>query len=461
MNKILAPTKLYPLAALLFIGLLALPVFMQLNWHCFNGFTTSIYSQAMYAMGPTNLNPELSLAPFRIFNYHFEPIILAFAFLTRMFPPNQVLVIIESAFVILSAIPLVYLYKKNKIGPLVASAGVFYLLFHKGVVNSIAQPVHPSTWAVLPISMLCAFIITKNRAGILISTVLLFAFGEVFLLVPLTLIPWLHNKRESLTHYRKRNKRYANGLALITMAWVVLVLFGGYDTSKWHLDSDYSLEKLRIILEICLPLFPILYVNYIRGIGLNTPIMVCGLGRFFFMLISGQWTESHAAYIPIFFLYTSLPLYSQHTNKYVDLSPTQLLATLLIVFGVSAFNLKSSLDVYAGVGVPGQCSVEKERLTAIEEAVKFLNYNQEGALLAEGHLIPSLVTRPEVYMMFGKKRSLKGYRYLYLEKPPYGVSWPNTADKVLELYEKFKATGSAEVIIDNKFIFLGEGTFLQ
>ncbi|MFN7684635.1 MAG: hypothetical protein ACK5QT_04395 [Oligoflexia bacterium] len=84
----------------LFAILVATPVL--LNWlrFCYNNFDLGIYSQALANISFADLNPWLSVRQIRIFNDHFDPVLVFFAPFARLIEPSLAAILIELAFVL-------------------------------------------------------------------------------------------------------------------------------------------------------------------------------------------------------------------------------------------------------------------------------------------------------------------------------------------------------------------------
>ena len=81
-------------------------------------------------------------------------------------------------------------------------------------------------------------------------------------------------------------------------------------------------------------------------------------------------------------------------------------------------------------------------------------------VLVNGNLVPRLVTRPEVYQIAGPHDpAAHAFRYVFLEKPPRGITWPLTPDDYRRLLAEWRATPSVRLLIDDEYVFLAEGEF--
>jgi uncharacterized membrane protein len=164
----------------LFTFFIELPVFIGVERFCYNNYDLGIYSQAIRYLSWGDWNPWLSGRQINIFNDHFEPILWVLAPFAKVFRPDRVAVFGEALLILFSLAPLVYLEKR---GITVKGSSVFFgalILFARPVVRAIGFPVHPSTWSVLPLSLLAVSVMLDRKKWIFASLTLLFLFREEF-----------------------------------------------------------------------------------------------------------------------------------------------------------------------------------------------------------------------------------------------------------------------------------------
>ncbi|HXN40683.1 MAG TPA: DUF2079 domain-containing protein, partial [Myxococcaceae bacterium] len=147
--------------------------------YCAEHFDFGIYTQAIAGFSPRDLNPWVSAIGLRIFNDHFDPIVLAALLFRPFFSPSISALLAEQGFVLASLIPVVWLWKKRDVGGLEALTISGLLLFSAGTINAVLFPVHPATWALFPAMLLAAAWVRRSEPVImLVALALLFACKE-------------------------------------------------------------------------------------------------------------------------------------------------------------------------------------------------------------------------------------------------------------------------------------------
>jgi len=459
--KIVEIKKFFPLGVLIFLGLFAYPAFKLLTFYCGGDLGTGIYVQAMGQMSFKNLNPLLTLSGTTFFGEHFQPIILLFSFIFKFLSPLIGLHFVEVIFVLLSALPIFFIWERKKIGAKVTVLAVFYLIFNKAVTTHIGGGINTIEWAALPLGLLFYFIIYNNKPGIFWSLFLLMLLGEQFVLLSPGLILFYLLKKENLSLHKVRNQNFAKFILLFSALWFGGAMYlSGMNELKLIPHGSYDVTKWRMILELFLPLVPLMYVNWKYKDGFNLKILWIALPLLLYVILNGLWASAHASYIPVIFLFVVMPVNLKGTGTVTDTNFGQTFIALALLIFSNTFKILENIELITHKKESLQCPTNKARVKAIAEATHFLNFNQEGSVLVEGHLARGISMRPNIYLMFGSIGSKSGYKYLYLEKSSAGNSFPNAKEKVLEVYDKFKDL-AAEVIFDNDYVFLGAGDFPQ
>ena len=262
-----APLKAYLAGSLFLVVAVALPQWLLLGRHAHHNYDLGVYAQAMHRIGPTDLNPWLSARRMHILNDHFEPILILVSPLAKVMDPAYAAMTVELTFVLLCPLPLLWLARRRLIAPGFASIGVLFLLLNRGIVSGVCSPVHPGTWAVLPIVMLGCSLFAGSRRGILLSILFLFLFREEFAFGGLML---------GIAFYAHRRAGLGGALIAASVAWIAFVFWGRplllgpvYDHAGSRFAtffasplagilspfSEWALS--RRILEMLLPLIPI------------------------------------------------------------------------------------------------------------------------------------------------------------------------------------------------------------
>ena len=104
---------------LLAIGLFLFLVFLVFQRHVLLGFGSyndlGIYSDALRLIHWGDPNPFIPGRSIRIFNDHFDPILIPFSFLTRWISPPTLGIVLEAIFIVSLAWPLLWLVRRKLI----------------------------------------------------------------------------------------------------------------------------------------------------------------------------------------------------------------------------------------------------------------------------------------------------------------------------------------------------------
>ena len=98
-----------------FLLLVWLPVESALNAYCFNNYDLGIYAQALKLISFENINPYLSTRDVRIFNDHFDPVLLIFAPFAELVPPALLAIRVEMVCVFIASLAPFWLAKNGEI----------------------------------------------------------------------------------------------------------------------------------------------------------------------------------------------------------------------------------------------------------------------------------------------------------------------------------------------------------
>ena len=185
-----------------------------INYNCYSAVDFSIYQQAIYDIWSTkDPNPFVSIRNVKIFNDHFDPILyLAVAFTALFGQGFQQLLIFEWLFFAGLLISIAYLFRSRLSEAL---PYLFCTVLTKLLLTSFLYPIHPSTWACLPLFWMTYFIVKNKKLPLALTVPLLCLFKEsyAFALFPL-----------GLYYAWKREFRLACSIVLSTLAFIIFEL---------------------------------------------------------------------------------------------------------------------------------------------------------------------------------------------------------------------------------------------
>ena len=169
----------------LFLGYLCfLPlVFNIVNLlnNCINIYDFGIYEQAIYEIaGGAGWNPYLTARNVHIFNDHFVPVIFLAVPWAMIFKYNPVsLVVFEWLWFAVTIVMIILISRKRHSFYEIC----FYIMFFclsRAILSGLAYPIHPTTWAVLPLFLMVFCLYRDRFCGVFLSCFALMFFKESF-----------------------------------------------------------------------------------------------------------------------------------------------------------------------------------------------------------------------------------------------------------------------------------------
>lgn len=445
--------------------LVVAPVWHQAARYCFTHYDLGIYTQALARLSLSDPNPWLSARQVHIFNDHFDPVLWLARPLREILPPVQAGLLAEALFVLLSVVPLLWLHARGLLDRASTALLCALLLLNSSAVDAVAFPIHPTTWAVLPWTLLAVAYCLRRQGAMLVALLLLFACKEEFPLVGLMLAAglWLRGER-----------RLALSVFAVSAAWLAFVFFvrpwwlgptvdyrsrllplPGQDWwdylrtrfAPWHLRRMGSMlvvfipmavwawrEKWKPDLAWLLMLLPMLGVR----------------------LAGMAWRDQYGA-----------PLLAAAALAFLPLLLTRrppawvLASTALLLVTTNEVNFRDALrTLRTPESFPRHCPENAERLASIQRGLDLLASRPEGRALLGGNLVADLVTRDEVYAVGGPQpEGALVYDWVLVEKPPAGNILPVTHERMAQLIDLWRAEPGTEVLLDDAHVFLARGRF--
>jgi uncharacterized membrane protein len=453
----------YTVAAALLVTGWAPIIFIRISIDSFSNYDLGIYSQAIYRLSWNELNPWLSVRAINLFNDHFEPILLIAAPLAKLIEPAYAGAIVELVAVVLSPTAVVWLWKRGQIDAGAGAIAIVYLLHCRGILAALLFPFHPTTWAILPAAWLAATILADVRRGVLLSLLALFCCKQEFPLMGMMV---------ALLYATRREFRFAILIGSLSAAWFAaavwlrpIVLGPVHDYLSGRLLSPEGLWatiergwygiQWRGIVHVLLPLLPLAaWAVWNREstlwqlwLLLVPPVALRYLGQ--------AWMLHYMPPLLPVLVFGLLPLGAQ-----ARLPRSIVLGTFAMLVAMNVGFWLRSAETLSYDRLPTDVAWNAERVAAIEQARQFLLAHPEGTALIQGNLLPRLVRRPEVYMVAGgHDRGSTTFRYVLVEKPPSGYTWPASPADYRSLIDRWRAVPDARVILDDEHVFLAEGEF--
>jgi hypothetical protein len=459
--------------------LASLPALLVVDQYLHNTFDLGLYSQALKSLSFSDLNPWLSVYVTNVFNDHFDPILLVAAPLANLMEPRFAGVLAEWLFVSASTLAPYWLWRERRIDTMTALFAASYLVLNYSAVGAVGNPFHPTTWACLPMAFLATALVLNRFSIVVAALIALFACKEEFPFVGFA-VGFLFLLRRELSR--------ASVVIGISVAWLAFamwlrpILFGPV-TPYWEVTNGLFRDPLGAIFtaitqidlialgSTLAPILPLVVNAARRPFPTNTSIGLLALPPLGIRFLGGAWINQYLVPLAPLFLFTFLPsagtgLGEQATRRHR--------AALILCFGLLAVTLivpaaRAALTYAGSVGV-GPQSVDRARLVSIQSGIEFLFENKEGRALVGGNLTAPLAARDQIYHVGMIRRQaaidayeegvFSGFRYVFVEKnAELRETWPLTGEDYRKRIEGWRATPGAQVIIDDPYVFLAEGSF--
>jgi hypothetical protein len=410
---------------------------------CLHATDFSIYQEAIYRIADfQSLNPYLYIRDLNIFNDHFDPIFLAAVPWVRLWNYHPIsLIIFELSWLLAS---LVFIFKKT---PGDWRDGLFFALLFvlsKGVLTGIHFPIHPSTWSMFAI-LLWAYCLKKGRLlGIVLSTLFLFSFREVFpIAVAISTLPlWI-----------KKRYREAVPITLLSLLFIAIIFTRPLWLGPTH---SYAGQFLKSIIENPLLLFSFEKLKAFFKLFFPFIFVAIYLWKYQREEVRLKFRENPFLWQILFF---SLPLIALHTVmgkvhfQYGPFLVTPLFCLLWFLYRPSspkinaffliAFLLGSmgTITKFAKTGLAGKsktCSIGENKRQEIKMVQSLLGkVRPEKKILATGGIIPNIL-KPHLEIYQAGKFSVKldQYDYLILDRVKSGDIYPLSAEQLQQTIDR-------------------------
>jgi len=441
------------------------PVWLQAARACFAYFDLGIYTEALARLSFADPNSWLSGRQVNLFNDHFDPVLWLARPLAWALPPMWAGLFAEALFLLLAALPLVWLHARGLLSRGATALLVALVLLSVGTVDALRYPIHPTTWAAMPWVLTGVAFHLRRNGVLLVGLVLLFAckeefaFGGLMVAVALAL---------------RGQRRFAVGVALLSLAW----LWGVYVLRPWWLGptqgyghrllegwdagapdylgrrlSPQHLSRMGTLVLAFLPLAVWMWRERLHPDWAWLLVLLPMLG---IRLLAMAWRHHYVAPVVAALVVGVLPALRVRRPPAWVMATT---AALLLTTNVP--NLRHvSRTVFSSATFPERCPGNSERLASISRGLDVIAAHPEGAALLGGNLLTPVTRRRDVFMVGGPQSTADTvYDWVLVEKPPSGDPWPLAAEHVDALIAGWRLTPGARVLIDDAHVFLAHGRF--
>lgn len=454
-----------------FLSLVSVPVSAKVFFDCVPYYDLGIYAEGLYQLGWQHLNPHLSARGLRLFNDHFDPIVLAAAPVAQLFAYPYGAVVVESAVALLAVVPFFTLQRDGVLTARVATLLACSTLFNPGVVTALHYPVHPTTWAMAPWVWLVVALERRRYITSTVCFVSLLACKEEFPFVGLPLA-WLLVQRDQW--------RWAWATLLVAVVWAG-VAFGvrpyvlGQVTTYWmdpasglhagawaFVTSRFAASGFPARpLAFVAPLVPLLWWLHrqraLRCVGPYLLLLAPPLALRFLCL---RWRHHYHAVTVVGLVVALLPA-CRHRQV-----PRRLLWATFVALGL--VNFRAAHDAYGllrdNVTTPARrCVLDWSRQQSLAHARALARQRAGPPMLVGMNLLPKLAQLPNTYVLDRPATTspVVPCHVVLVEKPPHGGGWPLPAADVEALIAKWQAQPTTVVLQNDAYVFVAEGTFLR
>lgn len=439
---------------------------MQLLIHnCIGATDFSIYQQAIYQIAENfDLNPFITIRNVKIFNDHFDPIIIALAPFVRLFNYHPSTLIFAEWVSFYGLLVYISLFE-NKLCMNKRLILSFILLFEKGVLTALNYPIHPTTWSIVPLYFLTRSIVIDNEKQTIGWSVLLIFFKESFcfpvLLLGMTKV------------FLKKNRL---GISLMSVGLLSLIfnfffrsiLLGdlvsyGSDLLKGYIQNPiesftYLFQELKYkeLIKLFLPSF-VLFGFVIRKERLHwkrwLPMAAIVLPLFGIQFLANKFYFHYSAQLVLPLIVFAIFAISSEF-KYEKWHIVFLLAFVLTGMGRYSKNARSLTKVQKE-----ECLLADKNQLAIKEMnsrVRKEIGSSKTILTTAG--VPPMLIKPNMQVFqagyYSEKR--ESFDYLLIQKNQTGNTSPYSPQLIEKLLLKCENGGVEDIIQHDDFFFFAK-----
>lgn len=452
----------------MYLPLLGWAVFIFLVWipveraniaFCFNNYDLGIYAQALSLLSLDEQNPFLSTRGIRLFNDHFDPVLLLIAPFRELVRPDLLAIRTEMISVLLASLAPLWLWKRGVVGKTPALVAFLLILFSPMTLRAVFFPAHPGTWSLAPLAWFFAFLSVDRPRPAIFMLLLVFACKEEYPVVGAGVAAAL---------WFQGRKQLGQLIFVLSLIWalgvfVVRPIFLGksdFYTSAMVAGRGLSAIEFVNIVQIILqaivvvfgPWFLLNNWNKFRkdlGDRRSTiwPPLTAAVILILIRLVGGYWENHRMAPLAIPAAFLVLNGTQDHA-----ISDWQKKLSLLLCVAIIWPALEQGGRTWMGRPFKTHCPIETPRVNAIAEAVRYLETARATEVLASGNLVPSLVSLPGVEQV-GASRE-KNFNFFLIEKSPYRNTWPLSKDEFTEVELGWREMEDAVILKDDQHVLL-------
>ena len=441
-------------------------------WH-YSYYDIGIYGEALFRLRDwSDLNPFIPGRGIRIFNDHFDPILILVAPLANLIPAPMLGILLDFLCVTLAWFP-IRLLKRHRLLDDSTAAFVFaaWVLNH-AIQNAVSWPFHPTTWGNLPLFYLFTYFLLEKPWLTFWSFAVLCLTREEFPLlgIPLSLVLYLQAMKSKTT------KRPAFAAAALTAGFLgfqyllkprlidgphseygKILIQSFLSNPSARLSDMVSVSFLRMSLERYWPLGLLAWVakpNLRSAAGkLSLFVLMIGASILGIRYASYQWAFHYGPAALIVLLFALMPHLKEAPLNSSRAQNSLKWATLILIL----FSIGHSTRLLRTARQKGG-----ERSESLHSAWQQIEALPVKKILASNHLAANVrwVSKKPVdlYILGGLDTPNSGpYELVWVEKPPGGDAWRIGHARIAELIQQWRSQSKLRILRDDAYSFIAYG----
>ncbi len=458
MNKIK-----YILFGLIVILSLAPSINTYLNLHHSQQYTMDfgVYHNAIIEIGTKkNWNPYIGFRDVKIFSDHVDPIIIPFALLSPFFDYSYAWSLSIEVLFYLFFLALIFGQIKN-LSLIDFSLLLLLVTFNRGIVSAIGYQIHPSTWSLVPMLYVLWAIRKNDIKHILISTIILNTFKEIFPFCGFFL---------GLSYFIfQKERKWGGVLMIIHLAFLLFnfkyrsYFFGPSYSHFPDIFTAYQHFNVKDFLKICYPsVFLLFYCT--KGLLRDKKVSeLCHILSIYLPLLgihilAGKSYYHYGVFIgaPILIYFVIL---KDRYIKEMPLKAKYMTLVLILLAGMGRFT-KPLKAIKNHIASWDQKEKNRDNLKDLQKLIiQESDNNSYPHIMGTPGLITTLMKPGAYYYQYGDYSKIQEhFDYLIFGKTRNSNIYPLTVEQSLKIIDQCRPFVQ-ELLFENDDYFFAKGPF--
>lgn len=444
-----------------FVAGVVVPIGANVKHARYPAYDLGLFVQTLLLLGE-EVNPFNTVRGVYVFADHFDPVLFLVAPFARLGDPALTVTLLEAGIVVTGLGVLWWHVRRGQLRPRMGLTLSAVHLFSYATLDALHYPVHPTTWATLPILLLGFALLNRHSWLVLASTLLLLSCKEEFPFFCLAWGAWLW----------RSDRKHGVMLMLTSSSWMVLafwlrplliegeVIRHGQTLLEraWHspwqmLTGRNAGTKLAWLFApwACLWLWCGAFSSgrwraMLGPLFALTPLLLI-------RLLSAKWHLHYVA--PIGAGLTVATVFGCGT---LELRKGAMLGVLAVTFGIGSWcYAEPTREAIARLVAPAG-SPARQRLQSLERARTVLEGRARNTtLVAQNNLVARVMHEPHGVYDFSRRRDTYQHAdYVLLERPPGGLVPATSHREVRQAITRLRRSAEHVVLLDDDFFFLAK-----